>query len=142
MQNNTTPSNDVNNSSSSNDDLGAPADNDSAIPPQIREQLSSWMLSMYSEQRSGASLLVDKLNPDHISTIIENGAREDERDFSAFKIEKAVSSIIFIACLIFAIVILIVFRDSEYFVTIITALFSFLGGLGVGRVTVTHKTHR
>jgi hypothetical protein len=109
------------------------------MPQQVRELLSSWMLSLRSEHRSNASLLVEKLDPEHISTIIANGAKEDERNFSAFKLEKIVGIIILIVALVFALTVLLLFRDSEYFVALITALFSFLGGLGVGKLLLSGK---
>jgi hypothetical protein len=112
------------------------------VPPQVKEQLSSWILSMRSEQRSGTALIAEKLNTEHIAALITNNEESEKRDFSAFKIEKFVGIAIFIISLIFALILLIVFRDSEHFITIITALFSFLGGLGVGRFVIPGKGDR
>jgi hypothetical protein len=121
---------DTSNAGNLPDDPSTVIDN---MPPQVKEQLSSWIMSWHSEQRSGAAMLVDKLDAEHISTIITNGAKEDERQFAAFKIDKVVGVIIFILSIAFALALLIIFMDSEYFVPIVTALFSFLGGLGVGK---------
>jgi hypothetical protein len=134
------------NDNPSTDNNNDPRNNTTAFPgdmlPQIEEQLSSWMLSLRSERRSEASLLAEKLDSEHISTIIANGAKEDERSFSAFKIERFIGIAIFVISLIFALTLLIVFRDSEHFITIVTALFSFLGGLGVGKFIMPGKGER
>lgn len=114
-----------------------------AVPiSQEAKKTLSYMLSMrYSEQRmvSPSDKLAEKLEPEHITKIIESAEKDDARSFSAFKIEKFTTLTVFVIALIFAVVLLIMFKDSEYLTMIITALFSFLGGLGVGRFTSQNK---
>ena len=99
------------------------------------------LLSLYSEQRfiSSTDKIAEKLTPEHITQIISNSEKEDLRAFASFKWNTVVRFATLIISLIFAVFLLIYFRDSEYFTTILTAIFSFLGGLGLGRFVMSPK---
>jgi len=110
-------------------------------PQEIKQMLSSYLLSIQSEQRfiSGTDKIAEKITEEHIGKIIDISEKEDERSFKAFKFGRIVGLIIFMVSLAFAFVLLLVFKDSEYFPTILTAIFSFLGGLGVGKFIVPNS---
>jgi len=108
---------------------------DDSISPSFRKMMSQVSMAFHSEQRimSSADKVAEKLTPEHITQIIANSEQDDSRQFSAFKWNSIIKLIIFFASLLFAIFLLVFFRNSEYFITLLAALFSFLGGLGVGK---------
>ena len=113
---------------------------DESQQPQV-EKLSSAFMSLYSEQRfiSSTDKIAEKLTPEHITQIISNSEKEDLRAFSSFKWNAVVRFATLVISLVFAVFLLIFFRESEHFTTILTAIFSFLGGLGLGRFVVSSK---
>ena len=108
---------------------------DESMPPEVKQLFSSFMMSMSAEHRviSSADKIADKLTPEHITSIIANSEKDDVRSLDAFKWNKIVGLIVFVVSLMFAAFLLIFFRESEHFATILTALFSFLGGIGFGK---------
>ena len=109
---------------------------DGTLSPESKHVLSSMMLSVHSERRiiSGIDKIAEKLTEAHIDKIIENAAKDDERSFAAFKMRHILGGIIFGVSLAFAFSLILLFRESEHFLTILASIFSFLGGLGVGRL--------
>jgi len=114
---------------------------ETSVPPQIEDVLSGFMSVSMSGQSivSSTDKIAEKLTAEHITQIIEVSSKEDERAFAAFQWRMATGIIIFVLSLVFAGLLLVLFRDSEYFVTILTAIFSFLGGMGVGKFILPHK---
>jgi hypothetical protein len=88
---------------------------------------------------SSMDKVADKLNPEHITTIIDNAEKEDVRKYNAFKMGKIIGLIIFLICIAFSFSLLYIFKDSPHFPTILTGIFSFLGGLGVGKFILPNK---
>jgi len=116
-------------------------DTNTDISPRMKEFMSSMVMTLQSEQRiiSSSDKVAEKLTEEHIAQIIMNSEKEDSRQFLAFKLNKFISLIIFIVSLVFAMVLLVIFRDSEYFITLVAAIFSFLGGLGIGKFALTKR---
>jgi Fe2+ transport system protein B len=112
--------------------------------PEIEQLLSSVLLSVQSEQQfiSGADKIAEKLTEEHIGKIIESYEKENERSFTALMFGKIAGLIIFFVSLAFAFALLLIFKDSEYFYTILTAIFSFLGGLGVGKYIIPNSKNK
>jgi len=95
---------------------------------------------MFSQQFiSGADKIAEKLNEEHITKIIESSAKDNERSFISAMFGKIAGLVIFFLSLIFAFILLLIFKDSEHFQTILTAIFSFLGGLGVGKFIIPNS---
>jgi hypothetical protein len=119
--------------SDANGSSGQPQAGNAASVPEMHE-IASLFLSR-DEQRiiSSADAIADKLTPEHIAKIIDNSAKDDEYTFRSFKWDKIVSVLILFASMAFAIALLILFQDSSHFEAILAAIFSFLGGLGLGR---------
>lgn len=88
---------------------------------------------------STADKVVDKLTPEHIDKMLDSSAKEDERSYNAFKINKLTGVLVFVFSLAFAIFLLVFFKDSEHFITVLTGIFSFLGGLGIGKFILPGK---
>ena len=111
------------------------------LSAENKNLLSSVLLSIQGEQQliSGADKIAEKLTGEHIGKIIENSEKEDERSYKAFIFGKVAGLIIFLISLIFAFVLLLIFKDSEHFQTILTAIFSFLGGLGIGKFIIPNS---
>jgi hypothetical protein len=105
------------------------------VPKRVKGMAEAMMLSMRSESHmiSSANKIAEKLTPEHITQIIDNAEEEDKRSFSAFKMNSVLRTVYIIISLSFALFLLIFFKDSEYFSTILTAIFSFLGGIGIGK---------
>ena len=114
---------------------------DDGIPPEYRSIISSFLMSVSREQRliSSADSIAEKVTEEHITKMLDMGAKEDERSHLAFKWNRVIQVIVLLVSLGFAAFLLVFFKDSPHFSTIVTSIFSFLGGLGIGRFTMTQK---
>ena len=65
--------------------------------------------------------------------------KKNERSFKAFIFGKVAGLIIFSFSLVFAFILLLIFKHSKYFQTILTAIFSFLGGLVIGKFIIPNS---
>jgi len=100
-------------------------------PPhtQVGGKLVSEIMGLaISEQRfiSETDKIAEKLTSEHITQIIAASEREDSRAFTAFKWNSIVRLIVFVMSLLFVGFLLVFFRYSDYFATILAATFSFL----------------
>ena len=88
---------------------------------------------------SSADKIAEKLTEDHITMLFKGAEKDDQRKADAEKRGQIIGFIFFIVCLLFAVFVLVFFQNSTHFTTVLTSLFSFLGGLGVGKFILPGK---
>lgn len=120
-----------------NKELTIPEEVLEKIPPEARGEIKR-MFSMVSAGYVGPapSPIARKLTGEHITKIIDNVEREDQRHFNNTKDERKMSLIIFFGILI-PITGLIVFfallEKVEILIPLISAIVAFGGGYGFGK---------
>jgi len=107
------------------------------LPPQAERML----MAFRSEQHfiSSSDKIAEKLTPEHITQLLASSDKEDEREHARFQWTSIIKLLIFFTALLFAGFLLVFFSNSEYFLTILASIFSFLGGLGFGRFASLSK---
>ena len=103
------------------------------LPPPVREIVRSSMSMVMSG--SAPHPLLSKINPDHISSIIDASEKDSERDFQDNQSSRKWNFAWLIAICLFILLVfglLIYAQKAEYIVPIGTAMLGFAGGFGSG----------
>jgi len=113
-----------------------PADLIKGLPPETQKQIRQ--ITAVMRQYSGPSLhpLSGKVTPEHVTKIIDNAARDDERRFQEGKDIRKTGLIIFFAILIPVVGLLIFFsliNRVDIVIPLVSALVAFGGGYGIGK---------
>jgi hypothetical protein len=80
--------------------------------------------------------LLDRITPEHITTIIQNANEEDKRDREERKNERRHNYLILVTAIIAVLLVSGLFiyaQQLEFLKYIIGAIFGFAGGFGVGK---------
>ena len=108
------------------------------FPPEDRKQIQRIFSSMVVSGYSGPmqNPLARKLNEGHITKIIDNTEKEDQRLFQNAREERKVGLTVFFGILIPVVGLLVFFTLSnkiEVLIPMLSALVGFGGGYGIGR---------
>lgn len=106
-----------------------------AIPEEdrgrVKKVVSQMMIS--SPLRSG-NPISEKITSEHITDLIKNSDAQDKRDRDERKTEKNYQIAFLVIGLLFMVFLIVFLKDSpDLLYKILIALFSFLGGFGMGR---------
>lgn len=113
-----------------------PADILSQLPPEAQKVISVQLTQMRGRLSPGPSPIAQKLSPEHITAIIQNGENESVRDFDLAKIAQNTRRIGMGAVLAVITIILIyagITKDKDLSEKIIFASISAIGGYGYGK---------
>lgn len=113
-----------------------PAEIFSQLPPEAQKIISVQLTQMRGGLSPGPSPIAQKLSPEHITAIIQNGENESVRDFDLAKIAQNTRRIGMGAVLAVITIILIyagITKDKDLSEKIIFASISAIGGYGYGK---------
>jgi len=113
-----------------------PAEILSQLPPEAQKIISVQLTQMRGGLPLGPSPIAQKLSPEHITAIIQNGENESVRDFTLAKIGQNTRRIGMGAVITVITIILIyagVTKDKDLSEKIIFASISAIGGYGYGK---------
>jgi hypothetical protein len=113
-----------------------PAEILSQLPPEAQRIISVQLMQMRGGRPPGPSPIAQKLSPEHITAIIQNGENESVRDFTLAKIGQNTRRIGMGAVIAVITIILIyagVTKDKDLSEKIIFASISAIGGYGYGK---------
>jgi hypothetical protein len=113
------------------------------IPDEILEQIPEEergkvvnivKQSMFSAVMRKSNPLLDKINSDHITKILDNSDEQDKRDRKEGNIQKLYNLALICLGLGFVVFIIVFLqRDQELLIKVMIAMISFLGGFGLGK---------
>lgn len=106
-----------------------------AIPEEDRGRMKSIISqTMISGVVKRGNPLSDKITSEHITDLIKNSDAQDKRDRDERKTEKNYQIAFLVIGLLFMVFLIVFLKDSpDLLYKILIALFSFLGGFGMGR---------
>ena len=106
-----------------------------SIPVEERGKMVSIIKqSMFSGVVKRNNPISEKITEEHITKLIENSDEQDKRDRKERNVDKYFSLILIIIALVFVGFLIVFLQSNEkLLITIITAIFSFIGGFGLGK---------
>lgn len=110
------------------------------IPVEERGKMVSIIKqSMFSGIVKKNNPISEKITEEHISTLIRNSDEQDKRDRKEHIGDKYFSITLIVIALAFVGFLIVFLQSNEkLLITIITAIFSFIGGFGFGKSTKKH----
>ena len=114
------------------------ADTAENLRPEARHQFARMFAGISSVGITGFNPILRALTPEHLSKILDNRDRSDERAHTSEASERRYRFLYFLIGLIAAIALLVFFsvtNEREMLTTVLVALLGFAGGFGLGRTT-------
>ena len=113
--------------------LGTDAAED--LRPEARQQIARFFTSITSVGITGFNPILRTITPEHLSKMLDNRERSDERAHASEASERRYRFLYFLIGLPVVVALLVFFTmrgDIAILINVIVALMSFLGGFGIG----------
>ena len=108
------------------------------LRPEARQEFEQFVANVTSVGITGFNPILRAITPEHISKMLDNRDRSDERAHTSDGSDRRYRFLYFLIGLIAAIGLLVFFsatNDREMLTTVLVALLGFAGGFGLGRTT-------
>ena len=120
------------------DDTDSPDESEeSVIPPEILNKVPQGLRGQFSAFFASGQMqhpVLKNMRPQHVSDMISHVREEGKRNFISSILDRVMIIGIVLIAMAFILILLNALSDKpDMFLTILTAMLSFLGGLGIGK---------